>query len=266
MCQKDLRSALRTAMQMIAAALPILLLSTAVRPASAAAEGAPPRAEPPSDGSCPAVGDGDPAAATARRNRIVDDGGLSPDHASQIERVDALLLAEVEEDDPMITCDAYLEMGPGHGDFVDPVSVSESLYQEVSWSESADKPDKCLTLDETLQICDSYRPHYHEYFAHFPATFLPRGMKRALFVGGGDSMLLHELLKHPGLELAVGLELDQRVVRESLRHFFTRPHFELYPKVQWWFGDAAKSLSLLPREWYGTFDLVMVDLSETVMR
>ncbi len=54
------------------------------------------------------------------------------------------------------------------------------------------------------------------------------------------------------------------VVRDSFRHFFTQPHFD-NPKVQWWFGDAAKSLRMIPSKWYGTFDLVMVDLSETVI-
>merc|ERR1719232_2495409 len=77
-------------------------------------------------------------------------------------------------------------------------------------------------------------------------------------------MLLHESLKYPSVELVLGLELDQKVVRESLKHFHIQPHFD-DPRVQWWFGDAAKSLALLPREWFGTFDLVMVDLSETAM-
>lgn len=77
-------------------------------------------------------------------------------------------------------------------------------------------------------------------------------------------MLLDEALKYPHVEMVLGLELDQKNVRESLRHFHTQPHFD-DPRVQWWFGDAAKSLTLLPREWFGTFDLVMVDLSETGM-
>jgi S-adenosylmethionine/arginine decarboxylase-like enzyme len=89
-------------------------------------------------------------------------------------------------------------------------------------------------------------------------------MKRVAFIGGGDSMLLHEALKYPNVELILGLELDQKVVRESLRYLHTQPHFH-NAKVQWWFGDASKSLGLLPRDWFGTFDLVLVDLSETAM-
>lgn len=148
-----------------------------------------------------------------------------------------------------------------------------------------------MSLDDIVQICSSYRPHYHEVreekyissyhtlishllstftnhigtqpFVHFPAAYL-KELKRVAFIGGGDSMLLAEALKYPDIEMIIGLELDQKNVRESLRHFHTRPHFE-DPRVQWWFGDAAKSLALIPREWFGTFDLIMVDLSETGM-
>lgn len=44
----------------------------------------------------------------------------------------------------------------------------------------------------------------------------------------------------------------------------TEPHFD-DDRVEWWFGDATKSLLLLPEDYWGTFDLVLVDLSETVM-
>ena len=35
--------------------------------------------------------------------------------------------------------------------------------------------------------------------------------------------------------------------------------------MEWWFGDGAKSLLMLPKSYFGSFDLVVVDLSETVM-
>ncbi|KAL7472718.1 hypothetical protein ACHAXS_013094 [Conticribra weissflogii] len=166
---------------------------------------------------------------------------------------------EEGEEKPPTTCESYLKLTG----FKDAVYETKSFYQEVAWSENVNKPDVCMSLDDILQICHSYRPHYHEPFVHFPAAYL-KDFKRVVFVGGGDSMLLHESLKYPNVELVLGLELDQKVVRESLKHFHTQPHFE-DPRVQWWFGDAAKSLALLPREWFGTFDLVMVDLSETAM-
>jgi spermidine synthase/S-adenosylmethionine/arginine decarboxylase-like enzyme len=148
------------------------------------------------------------------------------------------------------------------------VHEEESLYQKISFDESLEKEDKCLTLDTTMQQCSSYRPHYHEPFVHYTASYLNEGImsgvKRVVFVGGGDSMLLHEVLKYQGLEIVLGLELDQKVTRNSFEHFKTQPHFD-NPKVQWWFGDGAKSLTLLPRSYFGTFDMVLLDLSETVM-
>jgi len=157
------------------------------------------------------------------------------------------------------TCGSYIDLDG----YTDAVFESKSFFQAVAWTEHPGKPDTCLSLDDVLQICHSYRPHYHEPYIHFPAAYLNE-MKRVVFIGGGDSMLLHESLKYPNVELVLGLELDQKVVRESLRYLHTQPHFD-DPRVQWWFGDASKSLTLLPREWFGTFDLVMVDLSETAM-
>jgi spermidine synthase len=98
---------------------------------------------------------------------------------------------------------------------------------------------------------------------HYTARFIDT-VKRVLFVGGGDSMLLHEALKYPSLELVVGLELDQSVTRGSFKYFGTQPHWD-NEKVEWWFGDATKSLLMIPKEYFGSFDIVLVDLSETVM-
>jgi spermidine synthase len=139
----------------------------------------------------------------------------------------------------------------------------DSPYHEISYYSDEDTRDSCFEIDNVVQICTSYRPHYHEMSVHYPARYLDK-MERVLWVGGGDSMLLHEILKYPNLELVVGLELDQRVTRQTFKHFGAQPHFD-NDKVQWWYGDAAKSLLLLPKEYFGTFDMVIVDLSETIM-
>ena len=103
-----------------------------------------------------------------------------------------------------------------HDDFEE-VANEDSLYQTVIFEENLIKEDKCLRLDSTLQQCSSYRPHYHEPFVHYSASYLNEGLmsgvKRVVFVGGGDSMLLHEVLKYKGLEMVLGLELDQKVTR-----------------------------------------------------
>ena len=147
----------------------------------------------------------------------------------------------------------------------DEIDSFKSQYQQINFLFNPKDRDTCMDLDDTVQICDAYRPHYHEYAVHQTARFLPKdSIKRVLFVGGGDSMLLHETLKYPSLELVVGLELDQKVTRGCFKHFGTQPHFH-DERVEWWFGDAAKSLLMLPKDYFASFDLVLVDLSETVM-
>ena len=142
-----------------------------------------------------------------------------------------------------------------------------SFYQDIKFDIFNDTKNKksntCLHLSLWLQTCSSFRPHYHEPLVHYPASFLDT-VKRVLFLGGGDNMILHEVLKYPSIELVIGIELDQQVVRSSFKNFGAQPHFDR-DVVQWWFGDASKTLRMLPQEYHGTFDLVLVDLQTYVV-
>eukprot|EP00555_Chaetoceros_dichaeta_P002053 CAMPEP_0198248886 /NCGR_PEP_ID=MMETSP1447-20131203/544_1 /TAXON_ID=420782 /ORGANISM="Chaetoceros dichaeta, Strain CCMP1751" /LENGTH=1199 /DNA_ID=CAMNT_0043933377 /DNA_START=21 /DNA_END=3621 /DNA_ORIENTATION=+ len=139
----------------------------------------------------------------------------------------------------------------------------QTPYQFISVMHNPTTEDTCFDLDDTVQICSNYRPHYHEMSVHYAARYLKR-IERVLFVGGGDSMLLHEVLLYPTIKTVVGLELDQKVTRMSFKYFGSQPHWD-NEKVEWWFGDATKSLLMVPKEYFGSFDMVLVDLSETVM-
>jgi hypothetical protein len=143
------------------------------------------------------------------------------------------------------------------------VDLQKTHYQLLKFMIQPDENDICMNLDSIVQICSNYRPQYHEYMVHAAARYVDT-VRRVIFIGGGDSMLLHEALKYPTLELVVGLELDQVVARKSFKYFHTQPHFD-DDRVEWWFGDATKSLLLLPKDYWQSFDLVLVDLSETVM-
>ncbi|GKY96146.1 hypothetical protein MPSEU_000574600 [Mayamaea pseudoterrestris] len=167
---------------------------------------------------------------------------------------------EVWGDERPATCNSKREYVFNTWETIDEVN---SRYQGVTFSVNNQINDMCFDLDNVVQICSSYRPHYHEMMVHFTARYLDE-VKRVVFVGGGDSMLLHEIVKYPTLEKVVGLELDQQVTRSSFKYFGTQPHWD-NPKVEWWFGDATKSLLTLPKEYFGSFDMVLVDLSETVM-
>jgi spermidine synthase len=158
------------------------------------------------------------------------------------------------------TCDTEVSMSY---DGFDHIEELNSFYQKIDYWKDPKNDNVCFDIESIIQMCGSYRPHYHEMVVHYTARFLP-DIRRVLWVGGGDSMLLHEIIKYPNLEFVVGLELDQMITRLSYKQLGTQPHFD-NPKVQWWFGDASKSLLMLPEDYFGSFDMVLVDLSETVM-
>jgi len=138
-------------------------------------------------------------------------------------------------------------------------------FESYLFNEPKDAVDVCYDINNTVQACSSYRPYHYEHMVHAAARYVPK-VRRVLFVGSGDGLLLHEIMKYDdrGLELVVGLELDQSVTRKSARHFGVDPHFD-HPNVDWWFGGAARSLAVLPEDFKGSFDLVLVDLPVAVL-
>jgi hypothetical protein len=94
-------------------------------------------------------------------------------------------------DDDVGEWDAYISVWDTEDE---KISSIKSHYQEILFFEHPITKDMCMKLDDTVQQCTSYRPHYHEFAVHFPSRFI-NTIKRVLFVGGGDSMVLHDVLK-----------------------------------------------------------------------
>ncbi|KAL3935557.1 MAG: hypothetical protein SGBAC_008948 [Bacillariaceae sp.] len=143
------------------------------------------------------------------------------------------------------------------------ISSFNSQYQLIDHYKDPETRDVCFNLDTIFQMCRSYWPYYHEVQVHKTAKYVKEDIKRVLFVGAGDNGLLNEIVKYPSLELVVGLELDQHVARLAFKHFGAQTHYH-NEKVQWWYGDASKTLFMLPTEYFGSFDMVLVDLSDTI--
>ena len=207
------------------------------------------------------VSDADTVACLANQGGVGDASVCSLELNHYVD----LMEQKVEEwtDQRPDTCE-YFGTHDMQAEDYDTIEPIKSHYQQMEFlvHRTYGTPDLCFDLEDTIQICESYRPHYHEMFVHYTARFIER-VERVMFVGGGDSMLLHDILKYPTLKKVVGLELDQQVVRSSFRYFGSQPHFD-NDKVEWWFGDATKSLMMLPKDYFGSFDIVLVDLSETV--
>ncbi len=77
---------------------------------------------------------------------------------------------------------------------------------------------RVLALDGAIQTTSRDEFTYHEMLAHVPLCSHP-APKRVLVIGGGDGGLLREVLKHPGVEQAVLVEIDAAVIRLCREYF-----------------------------------------------
>lgn len=138
------------------------------------------------------------------------------------------------------------------------IASVRTLYQnfEFFYEEAAD--NTYLRMSTWLHSSSNFRAHYHETMIHAPLQYV-KNPKKVIFIGSGDNLVLAEVLKYDSIEKVVGLEMDQQVCRLSMKYFGTTPSYH-DERVEWWYGNGAISLQLLPEDYWGSFDLVVVDL------
>jgi spermidine synthase len=119
---------------------------------------------------------------------------------------------------------------------------------------------KVLILDGVFQLTTRDEFVYHEMIAHIPLTALERPRK-VLIVGGGDGGVLREVLKHPSVESATLVEIDQEVIDTSLK---------FYPEIgRKAFRDKRTNIVIADGLKYVAqtderFDVIIVDSSEPI--
>lgn len=145
------------------------------------------------------------------------------------------------------------------------IESTKSEYQHIEFTRDDHNNDTCLVLDGITQICESYSNHYSEVYVHLPAAFLDQ-LESVLIIGGGDALALAEVLKYGSVKRVIQLELDPQVPLLSQKYFGVNAHLpggeNSDPRVQWVFGDAAKTIDRLISQGV-KFDIVLMDISET---
>jgi spermidine synthase len=140
--------------------------------------------------------------------------------------------------------------------YADPIiAFRQSAYQEIVVTRRG--ADMRLYLDGGLQFStrDEYR--YTESLV-YPA--LGAGARSVLVLGGGDGLAARELLRAPGVEKIVQVELDPAVIemaRSTMR--YANGGSLDNPRVQIVTGDA---MTWLRRATSRSFDAVIVDLPD----
>ncbi|MEX0870978.1 MAG: polyamine aminopropyltransferase [Aquisalimonadaceae bacterium] len=127
------------------------------------------------------------------------------------------------------------------------------VYQTAHWG-------RLLVIDGCVMLTSRDNFTYHEMMAH-PVLFTHPDPKQVLIIGGGDCGMLREVLKHPGVERCVQVDIDEGVTRASLQYFPELCSANDDPRAELRFEDGIKYIRELPE---GAVDVVIVDSTDPV--
>src|SRR6266545_2239411 len=132
---------------------------------------------------------------------------------------------------------------------------AKTAFQDVEIAETR-AHGLALFLDGMPQSAVSDEYVYHEALVH-PALISHADPKRVLIAGGGEGATLREVLRHPGVERAVMVDIDGELV-DLCREHLAEMHQGAFddPRAEVVIGDALAYL----REHEDRFDAIVVDL------
>jgi len=118
-----------------------------------------------------------------------------------------------------------------------------------------------LWLDNVVNVTERDEFVYHEMIVHVP-MMIHASPKRVLIIGGGDGGAAREVLKHPGVEKFVMVDIDEVVVNECKKHLpglnngaFDDPRLELI------IGDG---IDYVKKAADNSFDVIIVDSTDPI--
>lgn len=118
---------------------------------------------------------------------------------------------------------------------------------------------KVLILDGRLQCAQKDEFVYHEALVQ-PAMLAHPDPRRVVILGGGEGATLREVLRHPGLERVVMVDLDEELV-EVCRQWLPEFHQGAFddPRSELVFADGR---AWLADQEDGSVDVIILDLPE----
>lgn len=101
---------------------------------------------------------------------------------------------------------------------------------------------------------------YHEMMTH-PVLFTHAAPRRVAIIGGGDCGTLREVLKHPEVEKATQIDIDEVVTRAAERHFPELCASNADPRADLLFADGIQWMNEAPP---GSLDVIIIDSTDPV--
>lgn len=117
-----------------------------------------------------------------------------------------------------------------------------------------------MVLDGCTMVSTRENFFYHEMMSH-PALFTHPNPKRVWIIGGGDCGTLREVLKHPSVEQAVQIDIDERVTRLAEVYFPELCESNTDPRADLKFIDGIKWVKDAAPN---SVDVIIVDSTDPV--
>ncbi|ARU54985.1 spermidine synthase [Oleiphilus messinensis] len=135
----------------------------------------------------------------------------------------------------------------------------QSEYQKLEIYET-ETFGNLMVIDGCVMLTTRDNFLYHEMMTH-PALFTHKNPKKVVVIGGGDCGTLKEVLKHPGVEEAWQVEIDERVTRLSEKYFPELCESNEDPRANFFFGDGIKWMADAAPN---SIDIIIVDSTDPV--
>ena len=130
---------------------------------------------------------------------------------------------------------------------------SIEIYDSTDWG-------KLMVIDGCMMVTTRDNFFYHEMMSH-PALFTHPDPKKVVVIGGGDCGTLREVLRHPRVESAIQVEIDERVTRLAEKYFPELCESNNDPRAQLLFIDGIKWMAQCAP---GSLDIVIIDSTDPI--
>ncbi len=158
----------------------------------------------------------------------------------------------------------FTEIYPKHGSAFS-LKVKKKLHEEQSAFQKLEIFDTewfgtLMVIDGCTMVSDRDNFLYHEMMTHV-ALYTHPNPKRVWIIGGGDCGSLKEVLRHPEVEEAIQIEIDERVTRLAEVYFPDLCTANEDPRAKLLFIDGIDWVRKAASD---SVDLIIVDSTDPV--
>ncbi|NLB17357.1 MAG: polyamine aminopropyltransferase [Syntrophomonadaceae bacterium] len=144
------------------------------------------------------------------------------------------------------------------------IKIKKLLYSGESPFQRIDIIDtyefgKMLVLYGSIMITEKDEFVYHEMLGHVPLYTHP-DPRQVLVIGGGDGGTIREVLKHPEVERATLVEIDEMVVQKCQEYFPDVAGQLSNPRARVLFEDGERYLATTSEK----FDVILCDAADPI--